>query len=230
MYMEIQQLIKQGFSKTKVAKKLGVSRSTVYRNLKRSPSETAIWIDSLNERSKKLDPYKELILSWLKEHPDMSSAQVYDWLLEKYNSLEIGESTVRSYVNGLREEYQINKESNPRDYESVPDTPMGQQVQVDFGHTRQKTYNNKEVKLNFIAFVLSNSRYKYKEWLDRPFTTQDVIRAHENAIKWFGGIPHEVVYDQDSLIVVSENGGDLILTKEFQQYKAERNLTLVTVK
>ncbi|WP_343781889.1 helix-turn-helix domain-containing protein, partial [Virgibacillus salarius] len=32
MYMEIQQLNKQGFSKSKVAEKLGVSRSTVYRN------------------------------------------------------------------------------------------------------------------------------------------------------------------------------------------------------
>ncbi|WP_252183338.1 helix-turn-helix domain-containing protein, partial [Rossellomorea vietnamensis] len=39
--MEIQQLLKKGFSKTKVADKLGVSRATVYRHLKRSPSETA---------------------------------------------------------------------------------------------------------------------------------------------------------------------------------------------
>jgi IS30 family transposase len=38
MYMEIHQLITKGFSKTKVAEKLGVSRSTVYRNLKKSPS------------------------------------------------------------------------------------------------------------------------------------------------------------------------------------------------
>lgn len=36
------------------------------------------------------------------------------------------------------------------------------------------------------------------------FTTQDVIKAHENAFRWFGGIPSELVYDQDSLIVVSE--------------------------
>jgi len=103
---------------------------------------------------------------------------------------------------------------------------MGEQVQVDFGHTKQKAVDNTEVKLNFIALVLSNSRYKYKEWLDRPFTTQDVIKAHENAFNWFGGIPSELVYDQDSLIVVSENHGDLILTQEFQQYKESRNLTL----
>ncbi len=33
--------------------------------------------------------------------------------------------------------------------------------------------------LRFIAFVLSHSRYKYVEWLDRPYTTQDVIASHD---------------------------------------------------
>ncbi|MEH7544846.1 helix-turn-helix domain-containing protein [Neobacillus vireti] len=219
MYMEIQQLIKKGFSKSKVAKKLGVSRSTVYRNLKRSPSDMAEWVESIQTRTKKLDTNKELILSWLREHPDMSAAQVQDWLQERNPLLEIGESTVRAYVRDLRNEYKIEKETSLRDYEAIPDSPMGEQIQVDFGFTKQRTINNKEVKLSFIAFDLSNSRYKYKEWLDRPFTTEDVVRAHENAFKWFEGIPRELVYDQDSLIVVSENGEDLILTKEFQQYK-----------
>src|SRR5690606_39697072 len=99
---------------------------------------------------------------------------------------------------------------------------MGKQVQVDFGETREKTLENKTVKLYFIAFVLSNSRYKYTEFLDRPFTTGDVIRAHENAFRWFEGVPRELVYDQDSLIVVSEIGVNLILIKEFEQYRQER--------
>lgn len=226
MYMEIKQLIKQGFSQTKIAEKLGVSRSTVHRHLKKSPSEMAEWVESLKSKKRKLDPHKELILSWLRMHPDMSAAQVYDWLLEKYEDINIGESTVRTYVKDLREEYMIKKETSPRMYEAIPDPPMGEQMQVDFGHTKQKTVDNKEVKLNFIAFVLSHSRHKYKEWLDRPFTTQDVIRAHENAFKWYGGMTNEIVYDQDSLIVVSENGGDLILTKEFQNYKESRGLNL----
>ena len=40
------------------------------------------------------------------------------------------------------------------------------------------------------------------------------------------GIPNELVYDQDNLIVVSENAGDLILTAEFEAYRRHRNLTL----
>ncbi|WP_245796503.1 helix-turn-helix domain-containing protein [Domibacillus antri] len=53
VYMEINQLLKQGFSKTKVAKKLGISRSTIYRYLKRNPKEMAEWMDSIQMREKK---------------------------------------------------------------------------------------------------------------------------------------------------------------------------------
>jgi len=151
MYMEIHQLYKKGFSKTKIAEKLGISRSTVYRNLKRLPSDMSEWVETLQRRSKKLDPYKEVILSWLNEHPDMSAAQVDDWLKEEYEDLEVGESTVRSYVRELRKEYNIKKETSPRSYEAILDLPMGEQVQVDFGHTKQKSIDNSEVKLNFIA-------------------------------------------------------------------------------
>jgi transposase len=68
--------------------------------------------------------------------------------------------------------------------------------------------------LYFITFVLSHSRYKYVEWLDRPFTTKDTIRCHENAFAFFGGMPEEIVYDQDHLITVSENVGDILLTED----------------
>ena len=156
----------------------------------------------------------------------MSAAQVLDWLLERYEELKVAESTVRNYVRELRKEYNIPKESTPRSYEAVPEKPMGEQIQVDFGQTTQITPDGRWEKLRFIAFVLANSRYKYMEWLDRPFTTQDVIRCHENAFNFYGGIPNELVYDQDALILVSENSGDLILTQKFQAYKEERQLNL----
>ncbi|UCZ54862.1 IS21 family transposase [Bacillus shivajii] len=226
MYMEIQQLLKQGFSKVKVAQKLGVSRTTVYSYLKKSPSDMHEWMLQQKGRAKKLDPYKDVILSWLEKHRDMSASQVLDWLQEQHGVEDVAESTVRSYVRELRNEYNIPKESVPRTYEAIPDPPLGDQMQVDFGQTNQQSSNGNSVKLRFIAFVMSNSRYKYKEWLDRPFTTRDVIRAHENAFQYFEGITREIVYDQDALLVVSENGGDVILTKEFQAYKEERKLNM----
>src|SRR5699024_2455019 len=225
MYMEIQQLLKQGFSKVKVTEKLGISRTTVYRFIKRNPETMSECVQNTKTRKKKLDDYKETILSWLQQHPDMSESKVVDSLYEKYE-VNISESTVRLYVRELRKEYDIPKEAKARAYEAVPEKPLGSQMQVDFGQTEQLTPHGKKVKLRFIAFVLANSRYKYKEWFDRPFITRDVIQAHENAFHYYGGMPNELVYDQDALILVSENHGDLILTREFQSYKEERKLNL----
>nr|WP_240510223.1 IS21 family transposase [Virgibacillus profundi] len=227
VYMEIYQLKQRGFKIRRIAKKLGISRTMVYKYLDKSPEEMSEWMASTKTRSKKLDPYEMLIHTWLSEHPDLSGAQIYDWLKERYKDIKVGESTVRGYVMELREKYSIPKTASKRVYQAIPDQPMGQQIQVDFGHTKQKTIEGKEVKLNFICFVLSHSRYKYMKWLDRPFLTKDVIQSHEDAFQFFGGIPYEIVYDQDSLIVVSENAGDLILTSEFQAYRDERELNLL---
>jgi transposase len=54
------------------------------------------------------------------------------------------------------------------------------------------------------------------EWQARPFTTRDAIRCHENAFQFYGGRTNEIVYDQDYLIAVSENAGQLLLTEEFK--------------
>ena len=91
----------------------------------------------------------------------------------------------------------IPKQKNIRQYEAIPEIEMGLQSHVDWGQTKQMSRNNEEIKLNFISFVLSYSRYKYLEWLVRPFTTQDTIRSHANTFRNFGGIAAEMVYDKD---------------------------------
>ncbi|MDQ0340594.1 transposase, partial [Caldalkalibacillus uzonensis] len=68
-----------------------------------------------------------------------------------------------------------------RQYEAVEDPPMGQQMQVDFGQVTVRNTFHQPQKLWFMACVLSHSRYKFVYWLDRPFTTADVIQAHEQA-------------------------------------------------
>lgn len=228
--MEIKQLMKQGFRKAQIARKLGISRTTVHDYLKREPEEMATWMASTRQRSKKLDPYHNEVLSWLKEHPDMSAAQVFDWLEEKYKSAGVAESTVRNYVRALRQHYHLPKVLHVRQYEAIPDPPMGKQAQVDFGQSKQQTTKGEEVKLSFISFVLSHSRYKVVIWLDRPFTTKDVIWAHEMAFEIYGGMPEEIVYDQDHLILVKENAGDCIFTAAFQSYREERDFRVYMCK
>ena len=219
IYHEIHRLHRLGFNKSQIERKVGVNRDTVRKYLTKDFEEMSEWTYALQNRTKKLDPYADIILEWLKEHSDLSAAQVEDWLLEEYPNVQVSSSTVRSYVKNIREQYAIPKRKNIRQYEAVPEVEMAAQIQVDWGQTKQTTRSNDEIKLYFISFVLSHSRYKYLEWLDRPFTTADTIRSHENAFRHFGGMPEEMVYDQDNLIAVSENAGDLLLTQDFQAYQ-----------
>ena len=64
-------------------------------------------MNELGTRKNKLDPDRGLILAWLKEHPDLSALQISDWLEERCSYTNVGNSTVRSYVHELREQYHI---------------------------------------------------------------------------------------------------------------------------
>ena len=54
----------------------------------------------------------------------------------------------------------------------------------------------------------------------------DVILHLLDCIDYFGGIPQEMVIDQDRLMVVSENAGDIIYTKNFKYFIEETSLQM----
>lgn len=226
IYQEVHRLKKLGFSNIKIAGKLQISRNRVIDYLGMTPDQFAEFISSLQNRTKKLDPYQENILMWLKEHPDVTSAQVHDWLQERLDVTTVAENTVRNYVNDLRDKYNIPKVIVTRMYGTVEELPMGKQMQVDFGEIFVFNGLGEKKKLYVAGFILSHSRFKYVEWLDRPLRTTDLIRIQENAFRYFGGMPEEIVYDQDRLLAVSENSGDLILTEAFSKYHKTRGFKI----
>lgn len=222
IYHEIHQLKNEGFTNSAISRKLGVSRNTVILYLGMSIEEFIAFVHSMQTREKKLDPYRDHILTWLNEHNDLSSAQIHDWLQEKLKVKHVSEGTVRNYVKEIREFYHIPKQVSTRTFGAIPELPMGKQMQVDFGEMKVPTTNGKSIKLYFVGFVLSHSRFKYVEWLNRPFRTEDLIHMQENAFQHFGGITEEIVYDQDRLLAVSENAGDIIFTAAFTKYHQTR--------
>ena len=225
-YIDIEQLRELGFNKTQMANRLAISRTTLYKYLSMTPDVLQQWLEVMRTRSKKADGYEEEIVSWLKSSPDLSSAQVMDWLQERYGDIGMCESTIRNYVRGIRENHGIVKVKYQRQFEAIPDPPMGQQMQVDFGEMKLEDEHKQGKTLRFIVFVLSHSRYKYVEWLDRYYTTVDVIASHERAFAFYGGMTKEIVYDQDHLLVVSENHGDILFTKEFAAYRKEKKFKI----
>ncbi len=222
MYSSIQQMKQQGFSKRKVAQYLQISRITVRKYWDMSPEEY-IKAAEIIRKSHVLSKYEPIILKWIYQFPDMSSAQIHDWLLEHYQ-INSGERTTRRYVELLRDTHKISKKSAPRSYEAVDELPMGYQMQVDFGVKNMRTPDGKYIKVYFVGFVLSHSRYKWGYFRDRPFTSADLILSLHNCFEFMGGKPYELVFDQDSIVAVDENYGDIIYTYEFEKFKQTEKL------
>ena len=220
VYRNIQQLKTLGFSKRNVAEQLQVHRNTVNRYWDMSPED----FDSQRKkvsRSALLDSYQAIILTWLKQHPSVTAAQVCDWLKEYYTE-PFKERTVSRYVRQLRLSHGLKKTMDKqRDYEAVDELPPGLQMQVDFGEKTMPTVGGGQTKVRFAAFVLSHSRQKYLEFLDRPFTAADLVVACRNCFRFFGGMPKELVFDQDSIVCVAENYGQIIHTYEFEKFRQE---------
>ncbi len=86
MYSKIQQFRQAGFSQRQVARRLGINRKTVKRYWEMPVNEYEE-MSSAVCRMQYLDKYQSQIIGWLLEFPDMTAAQVCDWLKEHYRHL-----------------------------------------------------------------------------------------------------------------------------------------------
>jgi len=211
-----------GFSKRQIAEKQGMNFRTVDKYLSMTSEEFEENVLKV-ERQRNLDLYEGVIADWLRTHPDMTAAQIHDWLKEHYQ-VEVGDRTVRRYVNGIRKKYSIPKlKENLRQYEAITDPPMGKQMKIDIGEKWvDDNYNRRRVKLYCVAAVLSNSRYKYGVWYTKALTSTQFIQAIDTCFEYMTGMPKELVFDQDRLLAVDENYGDIIFTKEFESFRKSR--------
>lgn len=224
MYNQIQQLKELGFKKSGVAKQLRINRETVSRYWDMSSEEFESELTRLKKLST-LSNREDIILKWLREYPAITAAQVCDWLKEHYKEF-YSERIVSRYVKQLREQYRLLKSNHPREYEAVEDLPMGQQMQLDFGECSMTNINNGRTKVYFAGFVLSHSRFKWGYMQNRPFTSVDLVNACSKCFSFMSGMPNELVVDQDSLISVNENYGDVIYTYEFEKFRQDCGLKI----
>jgi len=190
------------------------------------PEEYAETYKAAN-RTTALTAYEPVVVRWLETYPCMTAAQVRDWLAERHQ-FDAPDRTVRRFVAEIRKRHGITRKEEPRRiYEAVEELPKGYQLQLDFGEKSvRKSYSGSYVKLYFAVFTLSYSRYKWGFFQEHPFLSTDLVRALWWCFEYMGGMPRQLVYDQDSLIVVSENGGDIIHTQAFTTFLADTKLDI----
>lgn len=203
-----------GLSERKIAKQLGISRHTVSKYLKLAAAEITA-MQATTERGRKLDDYREYIIHLLQTYPGLSSVKVLRKLKAKEETLAVSDRSVRRYIQTLKQEISVKQQ---RYYEPVLDMVPGEQCQVDGGELRGVLVGGVETTVYFMVFVLSYSRLMHVSVSDRPIDTETLIRQHDVAFRYFGGMPAECVYDQTRLVVISEVFRELQLNQRFNQY------------
>jgi len=172
------------------------------------------YLAKCRRRGKRFEPYSQEIITLYKENKrrKVYTSSVFDVLEERHGELPASERTLRNYINYLSESGKIDTGAVVRMYQKVPEAAPGSQIQVDFGVEKQSCSQ----PVYIFAALLSHSRYRYVAVQKSPFTTIDVILHLLDCFIAFGGKPEEMVIDQDAVLVVSENSGDIIYTHTIQ--------------
>ena len=224
MYSKIQQQKRQGMKISEISRVNKLDRKTARKYYSMNEEEYTKYIKSKMNREKVLDKYRDSILNLYKinNFQKLNMSAVYDYLEEHYGRIECTEKTLRNYINKLIIDNEIKLKFKVRMVEKVEELPFGKQLQIDFGQYVLQS----EKRIYIFAAVLSSSRYKFVAVQDRPFKTIDVIHNLYSCFEYIGGIPEEIVIDQDVTMVVSENHGDILYTREFQDFKTEMKFSM----
>ena len=202
-----------------IARELGISKNTVKKYLKASVVE--IVEDRENpSRAKVLDYFRPYLASQLETFPKLSAVKLRRKLEKKVGPLNLSDRSFRRYVGQLKA---VVATAQFRYYEPVIDTVPGAQIQVDPGELRGVMIDGKPRTVYFVVFVLSFSRYMFVAASLKPIDTALFMQMHDQAFRFFGGVPEECVYDQTKLVLIEEQYGELRLNDRFYQFATEAN-------
>lgn len=222
MYKQIQTYKRQGYCKKDIATILGMDPKTVIKYYCMDERDFKTYRQEHMFRDKLMSEYEKEILEVYEknEFKQLNMSAVYDYLEESHGTMRGNEQTLRNYINYLIQTDKLRLNERLRIYTKVPELPFGKQMQLDFGQHRCRS----GLKLFIFVAGLSASRYKYVIFQDHPFKTKEVIDHLLDCFDYIGGVPEELVIDQDRLMVVSENAGDIIYTDDFKYFIEEQEI------
>ena len=224
MYHEIKKLQKLGYGKNRITRELGIDKRTVIKYWKMDEEEYRKYLEKSKYRYKEYDSFRTTILDLYHENENIRIpvSAVHDYLEEIFGKLPANENSLRNYIRYLEKSGEIEFIERKRYYTRVPEMPYGKQMQIDFGQIK----NPRGGKYYIFGAVLSSSRFKYASLQEKPFTARDLIEHLLNCFDYLQGMPEELVIDQDCTMVVEENSGDIIYTKEFGDFIREMGIKM----
>lgn len=203
-----------GMSIRAISQELSIARNTVRKYLQMEESQISLCQDD-RSRHKRLDVHREFLIHQLKRYPKLSAVKLARRLQERLGELDVSSRSIRRYVQALKEQVATGQ---LRYYEPVLELMPGIQCQVDPGELRGMLIGGQERTVHFVVFVLSCSRLMYVGISFKPLDTAAFIQLHDEALRYFGGVTEECVYDQTKLVVLSEQYRELTVNQRFHEF------------
>lgn len=200
----IRELLRQGLSISETARRTGHDRKTVakVRDALSHPRPQV-----RRRRGSKLDPYKP----YLEERADAGVLNAVKLLGElRRQGYGGGITLVRDFVRPLRPVLPVVTERF--------ETPPGQQAQVDWTACGRIWHRQRLRPLSAFVMTLGYSRRQYVEFTTRQ-DMETFLRCQANAFRYFGGVPHEVLYDNLKTAVDHRLAdGEVVWNRRFRDF------------
>ena len=189
----IKKLLKNGLNKSEIARKLGISRDTVRRYANKPdgyiPVITKTPIENL------VDPYLPHIADML-ETAKQESVEIPTTVI--YEEIQrLGYQGSLRWLQQVMQKYELRRRIKEEETLVRFETELAEQMQVDWIEFP---------KDNLSAFVatLGYSRTSYVEYVDNE-KVETLLACHMNAFNYFGGVPHECLYDNMKTVIIKRN-------------------------
>ena len=227
----------QGWSFAKIGRELGIHRETASKYVRRheqslaageGPKPTQVHTGSTDSKSTQVhtgsvgrsacDPHRERILAKLEL--GLTAKRIHQDLLE-----EVGfEGSYYSVMRFVRKQ-----QATPLPFRRIETSP-GEEAQVDFGTGAPIIdADGRRRKTHLFRIVLSYSRKAYSEVVDRQ-TTENFIRAIENAFWHFGGVVQTLVIDNLRAAVTKADWYEPELNPKIESFCEHYGVTVLPTK
>lgn len=188
-----------------IALHFGLHRRSVQRVIDRRSVKLE---RSLAVRPSILDPYKDAVIQFLRKDPRMAATAILNYLRQQ--GYDGGVTVIKEFVRVER-----LKLARPREAFLRLEFAPGEAAQVDWGEFGDVFGDG--IKIHCFAMVLAYSRMIYVEFT-RSEKFEEFIRCHENAFKFYGGVPRECWYDNLATAVSDRMGSLIRFNSRFMAY------------
>ncbi len=204
VFIVLNHYLKEGVSKAAIARKLGISRMTVYRQAVSGKTEPGY--TPRPPKAKIIDPFRTYIRERLDRYPELAGARIFD---------EIRQRGYPGKYTAVKDFIRIVRPKAPLELEERFETAPGDQAQVDFA-----TFKAPFGTVYALLVVLSWSRQLWA----RFYFHQDeltVLGGLHHAFIAFGGVPKSLLFDRMKTAVASSGkDGRAIFNEEMLRFAA----------